>query len=62
MTKKKYSGYDSFLKRANAIQIENFKKQKEIKNEKKRILLSKSYETTEILKDVIRQTKVDSLV
>ena len=65
MTKKKYSGYDSFLKLANAIQIENFKKQTEIKNEKKRILLSKSYETTEILKEipfVIRQTKVDSLV
>ena len=52
MTKKKYSGYDSFLKLANAIQIENFKKQKEIKNEKKRILLSKSYETTEILKEI----------
>ena len=52
MTKKKYSGYDSFLKLANAIQIENFKKQTEIKNEKKRILLSKSYETTEILKEI----------
>ena len=52
MTKKKYSGYDSFLKLANAIQIENFKKQTEIKNEKKRILLSKSYETTEILKKI----------
>ena len=52
MTKKKYSGYDSFLKLANAIQIENFKKQPEIKNEKKRILLSKSYETTEILKEI----------
>lgn len=52
MTKKKYSGYDSFLKLANAIRIENFKKQTEIKNEKKRILLSKSYETTEILKEI----------
>ena len=52
MPKKKYSGYDSFLKLANAIQIENFKKEKEIKNEKKRILLSKSYETTEILKEI----------
>ena len=40
------------MKLANAIQIENFKKQTEIKNEKKRILLSKSYETTEILKEI----------
>ena len=52
MTKKKYSGYDSFLRLANAIQIENFKKQTKIKNEKKRILISKSYETTEILKKI----------
>ncbi len=34
MTKKKYSGYDSFLKLANAIQIGTLKKQAEIKNEK----------------------------
>jgi hypothetical protein len=36
MTNKKYSGYDSFLKLAKAVQIGTFKKQTEIKNEKKR--------------------------
>jgi hypothetical protein len=62
MTKKKYSGYDSFLKLANAIQIENFKKQTEIKNEENRIILSKFRETSEILKEIPLKDRVQFIL
>jgi len=62
MTKKKYSGYDSFLKLANAIQIENFKKQTEIRNEENRIILSKFRETSEILKEIPLKDRVQFIL
>ena len=52
MNKKKYSGYDSFLKLANEVQIGTLKKQTKIKNEKKQIMLSKFWEIYERLKEI----------
>ena len=52
MTKKKYSGYYSFLKLAKEVQIGILKRQTEIKNEKKQIILSKFWEISERLKEI----------
>ena len=62
MTKKKYSGYDTFAELAKAAQIGTLKKQTEIKDEEKRIILSKFRETSEILKEIPLKDRVQFIL
>jgi hypothetical protein len=62
MTKKKYYGYNSFIELTEAIQIGAYKKIQEIKDEKKRIILSKFWTISEALKEIPLKDRVQFIL